>query len=262
MKIELIDTHAHLYLKEFEKDLEDVLIRAGEKGIKRIFLPNIDTSSIEGLLDICKIHKGTLFPMIGLHPTSVKEDFRNELERIRKYIPAHEFIAIGEIGIDLYWDKTFVRQQEIAFREQLNWGKEQNLPVVIHARDSFDEIFKILDEEKIPDLQGVFHSFTGNKEQVERILSFGFYIGINGIVTFKNSGLAEVVKTIPLEKLLVETDSPFLAPVPFRGKRNESSYVSEVADKISELFGMSVEEISRITTTNALKLFSKASQYE
>jgi len=262
MEIELIDTHAHLYLKEFEKDEKEVLSRARDASVKRVFLPNIDTLSVEKMLAMCKSNKGILYPMIGLHPTSVKEDYQHDLKILRNFIPGNEFIAIGEIGIDLYWDQSFFRQQQIAFREQLNWGKEHHLPVVIHARDSFDEIFTIMDEEISPGLQGVFHSFTGNAAQAEKILSYDFYIGINGIVTFKNSGLADVVKTIPPEKLLLETDAPFLAPVPYRGKRNESSYVRHVADKISDIFGMGIEEVANITTTNALNLFTKASYHE
>lgn len=258
MKYEFIDTHTHLYLKEFKDDIDAVVERAVTNGVKRMFLPNLDSSSIGAMLSICDNYTGTCFPMIGLHPSSVKENYKQELEIHKKYILNERFIAIGEIGIDLYWDKTFIKEQQAAFREQLQWAKITKLPVVIHARDSFDEIFEILDEENDENLNGVFHSFTGNAEHVKKILSYGFYIGINGIVTFKNSGLEHIVKNIPIESLLIETDSPFLAPVPYRGKRNESYYVIEVAEKISSIYSKTIESIATSTSRNALNLFKKA----
>jgi TatD DNase family protein len=196
--------------------------------------------------------------MIGLHPTSVKENYMNELKMVEKQLQNDRFIAVGEIGIDLYWDKTYIKEQQFAFRQQLQWAKIYSLPVVIHARDSFDEIFEIMDDENDVNLCGVFHSFTGNADQVKKILSYNFYIGINGIVTFKNSGLEHVIETIPEDKLLIETDSPFLAPVPYRGKRNESSYVIEIAKKISKIYGMDIERLATSTTRNALSLFKNA----
>jgi TatD DNase family protein len=211
------------------------------------------------MMALCEKYPNACFPMMGLHPTSVKNNYTEELEVIRRALDQHGFIAIGEIGIDLYWDRTFQKEQEEAFRLQLRWAKEKALPVVIHSRDSFSEIFKVMDEESGPDLTGVFHSFTGNREEAEKALSYNFYIGINGIVTFKNSRLANVVEKVPLERLLIETDSPYLAPVPFRGKRNESGYVTEVADRIASLHQVSPYEIAEITTVNALKLFHKAS---
>ena len=258
MIYDLIDTHAHLYLKEFENDLDEVIGRALESGVKRIFLPNLDSSSAEDMLRICEKYKGICFPMMGLHPTSVKENFTEELSFIEKQLSNNQFIAVGEIGIDLYWDKTFLEEQKLVFRKQLNWAKERALPVVIHARDSFSEIFEVMDQEYTPDLKGVFHSFTGNEDHVKKILSYGFYIGINGIVTFKNSGLDQIVKNIPIETLLVETDAPFLAPTPYRGKRNESSYVTKVAEKIAEIKKMDQDELINITTKNALNLFTNA----
>jgi TatD DNase family protein len=258
MKYDLTDTHAHLYLKEFENDLDEVIGRALENGVKRIFLPNLDSSSVKDMLRICEHYKGICFPMMGLHPTSVKENYSEELSFLEKQLNTSQVIAIGEIGIDLYWDKTYLKEQQLAFRTQLNWAKERELPVVIHARDSFSEIFEVMDQEYTPGLKGVFHSFTGNKEQVKKILSYGFYIGINGIVTFKNSGLDQVVKDIPLEKLLIETDAPFLAPTPYRGKRNESSYVRKVAEKIAEIKEVGMEELANISTRNALSLFTNA----
>lgn len=258
MKYDLTDTHAHLYLKEFENDLDKVIGRALESGVKRIFLPNLDSSSVKDMLRLCEQYKGICFPMMGLHPTSVKENYSDELSFIEEQLSSNQVIAIGEIGIDLYWDKTFLEEQKLVFRTQLNWAKERALPVVIHARDSFSEIFEVMDQEYSPDLKGVFHSFTGNADQVKKILSYGFYIGINGIVTFKNSGLDQIVKDIPVEKLLVETDAPFLAPTPFRGKRNESSYVTKVAGRIAEIKKVDQSELANITTQNALSLFTNA----
>jgi TatD DNase family protein len=255
---EFTDTHAHLYLDAFGDDSEQVIERAISRGVSRIFLPNLDSQSIRQLHRVCDQFRGTCFPMMGLHPTAVKENYRDELALISQQLSRRDYIAIGEIGIDLYWDKTFLSEQLDAFRTQLRWAKEMNLPVVIHARESFNEIFSVLDVENDPVLTGVFHSFTGDTAQAERVLSYGFFIGINGIVTFKNGGLDKVVKSIPLEKLLIETDAPFLAPVPYRGKRNECAYVTEVAAKIAEIHRMSLPEIAKITTQNALNLFKKA----
>ena len=260
MGYKLTDTHAHLYLKAFRNDIDEVIVRAVGRGVKRIFLPNLDSSSVEDMLRICEKYKGICFPMIGLHPTSVKENYLDELTGIENELDNDKYIAIGETGIDLYWDQTYLEEQRIAFRTQLTWAKGSDLPVVIHARDSFDEIFEVMDQEHTPDLKGVFHSFTGNAEQAEKILSYGFYIGINGIVTFKNSGLEKIVKEIPLEKLLLETDAPFLAPTPFRGRRNESAYVYDVAKKIAEIKELKMEEVANITTANALTLFTRANR--
>lgn len=252
------DTHAHLYLDGFGKDIDSVIGRALENGVKKIFLPNLDTSTIAGMNKVTEQYPGICFAMIGLHPTSVKENYEEELKQIEAELEQEHYIAIGEIGIDLYWDKTFIKEQEEAFRRQIGWAKQKNLPIVIHARDSFDEIFRIMDEEDTRELTGVFHSFTGNREQAQKILSYGFFIGINGIVTFKNAGLDKVAESIPADRLLIETDAPFLAPVPYRGKRNESAYVTRVAEKLAELHGLEVREMAKRTTENALKLFSKA----
>jgi TatD DNase family protein len=258
MKAEFTDTHAHLYLKEFRDDLEKVIERAMNNGVTRIFLPNIDSSSIEALERVSLQFKGTCFPMMGLHPTSIGKNYLEELEIIEKQLQKPQYIAVGEIGIDLYWEKKFLKEQETAFRKQLQWARQRGLPVVIHARDSFDEIFRVMDVEEREGLSGVFHSFTGSAEQAEKILSYGFYIGINGIVTFKNAGLDKVVKSIPPEKILIETDAPFLAPTPYRGKRNESSYVTEIGKRIAEIYGIDVSVLAEITTQNALKLFKNA----
>lgn len=254
----MTDTHAHLYMEAFEEDLEEVIGRALKRGVNRMFLPNLDSSSIGRMSRLCRQYKGTCFPMMGLHPTSVKENYREELEIIGAALRKGSYIAVGEIGIDLYWDKTFLSEQQDAFRTQLEWAIEVGLPVVIHARESFREIFDIMDEMANANLTGVFHSFTGNSEQVKKALSYGFFIGINGIVTFKNSGLDSVAQEIPLERLLLETDAPFLAPVPHRGKRNESAYVTEIAAKIAGIHDTDLAEIAKITTQNARKLFKKA----
>ena len=222
-----------------------------------MFLPNIDSGSISDMLQICRNYPGICYPMAGLHPTSVKENYLEELEIIRDFLDHEKFIAIGEIGIDLYWDKTFLKEQEEAFRIQLKWAKEKAFPVVIHARESFQEIFRIMDSEQDGSLTGVFHSFTGNQDEVKKIVDYGFYIGINGIVTFKNSGLDVVAREIPLDRLLIETDSPFLSPVPHRGKRNESSFVTFVAERIAEIHSVTKAEIAAVTTRNALNLFNR-----
>jgi TatD DNase family protein len=194
--------------------------------------------------------------MMGLHPTSVKENFSSELGTIETELQKRRYSAIGEIGIDLYWDKTFVEKQKEAFQIQIKWAKELNLPIVIHARESFDEIFEVLDNTWEEGLTGVFHSFSGNRDHAQKALSYNFHIGINGIVTFKNNDIADVVSEIPLDRILLETDAPFLAPVPFRGKRNESSYLLHIAERISELHKLNIEEVAEVTTNNALNLFN------
>lgn len=257
MKTEFTDTHTHLYLGAFSADLDQVVARAMAQGVTRMFLPNLDSTSIDEMLKVCNRFSGNCYPMVGLHPTSVKDNYEAELSIIEKFITDKQFIAVGEIGIDLYWDKTYLKEQQIVFRQQLNWARMVELPVVIHARESFDEIFNIMDEENLEGLSGVFHSFTGNEEQAKKALSYGFYIGINGIVTFKNSGLESVVKTVPRDKLLIETDAPFLAPVPYRGKRNESSYVVDIAKKIALIYDTEVSTVAAFTTRNALELFKR-----
>lgn len=257
MKTEFTDTHTHLYLSAFRDDLDQVVSRSIELGVTRMFLPNLDSNSVSEMLSVCNRYRGNCYPMIGLHPTSVKENYSEELERIKTHLGDSQFIAIGEIGIDLYWDKTYLKEQEIVFRQQLSWARTHDLPVVIHARESFNEIFNIMDEENLEGLSGVFHSFTGNEEQAMKALSYNFYIGINGIVTFKNSGLENVVRTIPRDKLLLETDAPFLAPVPYRGKRNESSYITDIAKKIASIYETDISSVAAFTTLNALELFKR-----
>ncbi len=254
------DSHTHLYLDAFKDDREEMIHRAIEAGVTRMFLPNIDSKTLEAMFRLADQFPEHCFPMMALHPTSVKEDYRNQLDIIEQHLNDNRIIAIGESGIDLYWDTTFIKEQEEVFRTQINWAKERNLPLVIHARESFKEIFRIMDDEGGDGLKGVFHSFTGTREELIKALSFDFMIGINGIVTFKNSNLAKVVQEIPLERLLLETDSPFLSPHPYRGRRNESSYLLEIAARVAEIYNLTKEEIGQSTTQNALRLFQITSQ--
>jgi len=251
----LVDTHAHLYLEEFDADRRAVIERAIDKGIKYFFLPNIDNSSIAGMMSICKDFPENCFPMIGLHPTSFKDNYQEELNQVEQWLYKKKLYAIGEIGIDLYWDKTFLKEQEIVFRQQLDWAVQYKLPAVIHMRKSFDEIFKIIREYKNTGLQGIFHCFGGNTIQAKQLIDLGFGLGIGGVVTYKNSGMATVVSEIDLSHIVLETDAPFLPPVPFRGKRNESAHIYNIAEKIAEIKNISIEEVAEITTANALKVF-------
>ncbi len=250
-----VDTHSHIYSEEFSSDRDEVIARGLMAGVKKIILPNIDSSSIKPLLDLASSRPELFIPLLGLHPTSVKEDFRKELEIMEYWLNKRKFTGIGEIGIDLYWDKTFINEQIEAFRIQIGWAKKAGIPVVIHLRDSFDEVIEVIEQEKDESLRGVFHSFGGTVEQAAQIIDLGFKIGIGGVVTFKNSGLDNVVPQINLQHIILETDSPWLAPVPHRGKRNESAYISIVAAKVASLHQISVEEVGRITTQNAKQLF-------
>lgn len=253
--MQLIDSHTHLYLPEFEDDREEVISRALDKDIAKMLLPNIDRESLEKVIKMAEDYPGICYPMTGIHPTSIKEDYRQQLEAVTDNLKKTTFIAIGEIGIDLYWDKTYIKEQETAFREQLRIAKKEKLPVVIHSRESIDEIINIIDNEGIDGLEGVFHSFTGNIEQAREIIKRGFLIGTGGILTFKNSGLDKTIESVDLENIILETDSPFLAPVPMRGKRNESSYLLHIADKLSEIKKLPLKEIARVTTANSINLF-------
>lgn len=252
----LIDTHTHLYLEQFDEDRDEVVQRAISHGVGKMFLPNIDKDSISDLLNLQKAYPDNFYIMAGLHPTSVKADYKDQLQRVSQELEKGNYIAVGEIGIDLYWDTTFAQEQREALLYQFELSILHNLPVVIHSRDSFQEIISTIEEFNNPKLRGVFHCFTGTKEEAEIITRKGFYLGIGGVVTFKNSGLDKHLQDIPLEHLVLETDAPYLTPAPFRGKRNESSYVFHVADKLSQVYGKSVEEIAEITTANANKLFN------
>jgi TatD DNase family protein len=251
----LIDTHTHLFLSEFDHDRDEALQRAVKAGVLKCFLPNVDVSTILPMLNLADQYPDHCYPMMGLHPTSVRKNYADELRIIRDWLLKRKFYAIGETGLDLYRDKSFLKEQQKAFIFQIRLARENNLPVVIHARESFNEIFDIMDEEYDPGLTGIFHSFTGTLGQAEKIISYGFKIGIGGIVTFKNSGLGRLVEQIDPHHIVLETDSPYLAPVPKRGKRNEPSYLVHIAAKIAELHRMPVDEINRITTRNALDLF-------
>jgi TatD DNase family protein len=255
-----VDTHTHLYLPDFDADRNEMLQRAKEAGVTKFFMPNIDSTSIEAMLEVEQRHPESCFPMMGLHPCSVKENFEEELAIARQWLSSRHFSAIGEIGIDLFWDTTFLAQQKIAFRQQIHWAKEMQLPVVIHSRNSIDLLIQIIKEEKDNQMGGIFHCFTGTLEQAQEIIELGFYLGIGGVLTFKNAGLDETVKDIPLENIVLETDSPYLAPVPFRGKRNECAYLRLVAEKLAEVKTVTLEEISAVTSANAEKIFRKKTQ--
>jgi TatD DNase family protein len=256
----IIDTHTHLYSESFDEDRTAMIERAIEEGVQKMLLPNIDVDSIEPMYALCKQFPLNCFPMMGLHPGYINEKWEENLAIVKQHLFERDNIAVGEIGMDLYWDKTFKKEQAQAFRIQIEWAKELKLPIVIHARDAFDEIFEIVDELNDSTLSGVFHCFTGNLEQAKRIENYGgFKIGIGGVLTYKKSGLEDVVKEIPLDVLVLETDSPYLPPTPFRGKRNESAYINYVAEKLAEIKGVSVEELAKITTQNAENLFKKIS---
>lgn len=250
-----IDTHTHLYSEEFDADRIERITDAITKGVTKLYMPNVDSLSIDGMLQLEVHFPEHCFPMMGLHPCSVKENYRKELDIVKKWLDLRRFAAIGEIGMDLYWDKTFAKEQELAFREQIYWALEYNYTIVIHCRNAFDEIFAILQSfEKLP--KGIFHCFSGDIIQAEKVLSLGnFKLGIGGVVTFKNSGLDKVVEQLNLQDLVLETDAPYLAPVPYRGKRNESAYIPLIAEKVAQIKKVSVEEVARITSQNALDIF-------
>lgn len=252
----LIDTHTHLYSSQFDQDREEVIQQSINNGVDKFLLPNIDKSSIQGMLSLQQKFPLNCYAMMGLHPCSVDQNWEKELEEINTLLRQERIVAIGEIGIDLYWDKTYVEQQKEAFKRQISWAKEMNLPIVIHARDSFSEIYSVLDQVNDERLKGVFHCFTGSAEDVSKIQSYGgFKFGIGGVLTFKKSGLDEVAKNIPIEEILLETDAPYLAPTPHRGKRNESTYLPLIASKLSDIFEISEQEVARITSQNAMDLF-------
>lgn len=253
-----IDTHTHLFSEQFNEDRTEVVKRAIDSGITKLLLPNIDESSIQPMFDLYAQFPENCLPMVGLHPGSVGAEVEKQLVVIKEalYTNKDKCVAVGEIGMDLYWDKTFVNEQEYAFREQIKWAKELQLPIAIHARDAFDEIFAILDDVNDERLTGVFHCFTGDDAQAKHALSYGgFKLGIGGVVTYKTSELPGVLSKIDLKHLILETDSPFLPPVPYRGKRNESSYLLHVAEKLSDIYGVSLKEIAEQTTKNAEELF-------
>lgn len=250
-----VDTHCHLYLSEFDTDIDAVIDRAEKEGVNRFYLPAIDPETEDRLLALESRLAGKGFAMIGLHPTSVKADFERQLEWVRRWLDRRTFAAVGEIGLDFYWDKTFQVEQVKAFQRQIDWALEFNMPIVIHSRSSIDECIRLVEERQNGRLRGIFHCFSGSLEQANKITNAGFYLGIGGVLTYKNSGLAEVIRQVDLTHVVLETDAPYLSPVPYRGKRNESSYLKFVVDKLAQIKGVSAGEIGRITTDNTEKIF-------
>jgi TatD DNase family protein len=251
----LIDTHAHIYSEDFLHDVDDVLQRAYDNDVKKIILPNIDSGSVKRLLDLTDAYPHLCFPLMGLHPTSVAADYREELEAVEYWLEKRKFYGIGEIGIDLYWERTFLKEQQEAFRYQVKLAKSHQLPVIIHVRDSFDEVFSIVREEQDGNLKGIFHCFTGTDEEAKKVIDQGFLLGIGGVVTFKNSELETVIQNFSLQNIVIETDAPYLTPVPKRGKRNESAYLVYVAQALAKIFDVSVNEVAEKTSENARSLF-------
>jgi TatD DNase family protein len=253
-----VDTHAHLYSRQFESDREQMLDRMLESGVRMAFLPNIDLESIPPMHALCDHRPDVCIPMMGLHPCHVGEDWVEVLQVMVEWLDRRPYAAVGEIGLDAYWDKSTLPRQEEAFRVQIRWANERGLPIVIHSRETMEDCIRIVEEERDAELKGVFHCFTGTSEQAGRIIAMGFHLGVGGVYTYKNSGLTTALANIPLESLVLETDAPYLAPVPHRGKRNESAYISLIAARLAEDRRMSVEELARRTTANAALLFSQA----
>ena len=253
--MQIIDTHTHLYLNQFKKDIDDVIVRAKEIGVKKFIFPAIDSSHFNDMHNLKDKYPNSIYLMTGLHPTDVKENYKDELNFVVNTLKTNNYVAIGEIGIDLYWEKFFLKQQQEAFQFQIRLAIEHDLPIVIHCREAFNEIFEILDKENCNELRGVFHCFTGTFEEAQRAIDLGFVLGIGGVVTFKNGGIDKFLHKIDLKNIVLETDSPYLAPVPYRGKRNESSYIIYVIEKLSEIYGISKEKIAEITSKNAEKVF-------
>ncbi len=251
----ITDTHTHLYSDQFDEDRTAMMQRAKDAGVSRFFIPAIDSSYTESMLDLEKEYPNDVFLMMGLHPTSVKANYKEELVLVKEWIDKRDFYAIGEIGIDLYWDKSFLTQQQEAFKTQIQWAKEKKLPIVIHCRDAFDEIFEVLESEKGEDLFGIFHCFTGTLEQAKKAISYNMKLGIGGVATFKNGKIDKFLNEINIKHIVLETDSPYLAPTPYRGKRNESSYITQVVDKLVNIYELTFDEIAEITTQNSKDVF-------
>lgn len=251
----LTDTHTHIYSDAFAEDQPAMMQRAIDAGVKRFFVPAIDSETTQAMYDIEAAFPKEVFLMMGLHPTHVKNNYKDELRHVEEELAKRNFYAIGEIGMDLYWDKEHVKEQRVAFEQQILWAKQYKLPIVIHCRDAFDEVFAVLEKHKSPELFGIFHCFTGNHEQAMRAINCGMKLGIGGVVTFKNGKIDKFLRDIAIKHIVLETDSPYLAPTPFRGKRNESSYLLNVAQKLAEVYNTSVEEIAEITTQNSKEVF-------
>jgi TatD DNase family protein len=255
MNTQLVDTHCHLYLKEFADDIDQVIERAENEGVQKFYLPAIDSTETNNLLSLESKFPGKCIAMMGLHPCYVKENYKEELSHVESWLSKRSFAAVGEIGLDYYWDRNFDEQQKDAFRTQIRWASHYKLPIVIHSRDSLEDCLQIVKEEQDGSLKGIFHCFSGSYELANEIIATGFYLGIGGVLTYKKSGLPELVSKIPMEAIVLETDAPYLTPVPYRGKRNESSYIRFVASKLAEIKSISVEEVARITTANAQRIF-------
>ena len=251
----ITDTHTHLYSESFDPDRNEVIDRAIENGITRFFIPSIDSSYIESMYDLEKQYPEHIFLMAGLHPTHVKHDYKNELSIIVRQLEHRSVFAIGEIGIDLYWDKTMLREQQDAFRFQIQLAKKYSLPIVIHCRDAFNEVFEVLELEKSDDLKGIFHCFTGTLEQAKKAISYNMKLGIGGVVTFKNGKIDQYLSKIPISEIVLETDAPYLSPTPFRGKRNESAYLLHILEKVASIYKLQRDVIARITTQNSIDIF-------
>ncbi|MBB6328565.1 TatD DNase family protein [Algoriphagus iocasae] len=251
----LIETHAHIYSSKFDSDRDQVIEDIRNAGIERVYMPNVDVETIDAMLDCEQKYPDLCIPMMGLHPCDVKEDFQSQLYQMEDWLNKRPFAAVGEIGLDLYWDKTFFEQQKEALRIQISWAKEKNLPIVLHCRESMDETIQIIKEEQDGTLQGIFHCFTGSLEQANEIVNLGFLLGIGGVSTFKNGGLDQVIPHLGLENLVLETDAPYLAPVPYRGKRNSPAYLPIIAEKIGDFLAISKDEVALKTKENALNLF-------
>lgn len=250
----MIDSHCHIYAKEFAEEVEAVLERADNAGVRKIYMPAIDSTTHQNMLELA--HKSPFcFPMMGLHPCSVKENFEEELSLIEDYLKKEKFAAIGETGLDFYWDQTFKKEQLFSLNKHAAWALQYNLPIVLHTREAMDETIAEMENYRGANLKGIFHCFSGNATQAKQIIDMNFYLGIGGVASFKNSGMSEVLKEIPLQALLLETDAPYLAPVPYRGKRNEPAYLGLIAQKIAEIKNIDIEEVKRVTTQNAVQIF-------
>ncbi|MBT8319582.1 MAG: TatD family hydrolase [Gramella sp.] len=251
----ITDTHTHLYSDAFDEDRREAIQAAIDSNVKRFFIPAIDSETTQSMYELEKAFPENVFLMMGLHPTHVKENFKEELKHVEEELDRRKFYAVGEIGIDLYWDKSTLKIQQEAFKRQIQFAKDRELPIVIHCREAFDEIFEVLEEVKDDKLFGIFHCFTGNLEQAKKALSYNMKLGIGGVVTFKNGGLDKFIAEIPLEKIVLETDSPYLAPKPYRGKRNDPVYILKVAEKLAELYNIPLEEVAEVTTKNSKEIF-------
>ena len=251
----ITDTHAHLYSEQFNDDRDEMVERAINAGVSRFFVPAIDSTYLSAMFDLEKSYPNNTFLMMGLHPTHVKENVDEELAIVKKWLDKRNFYAVGEIGIDLYWDKSFLKQQQFAFKTQIQWAKENQLPIVIHCRDAFDEIFEVLEDVNDDNLFGIFHCFTGTLEQALQAISYNMKLGIGGVVTFKNGKIDQFLNEIPISNIVLETDTPYLAPTPYRGKRNESSYIINVLEKVAAIYDLTLEDIAKITTQNSKDIF-------